>query len=84
MVAVGVAEVELRHALQVDAELGQHGLVEPELLAQLVDEGGVAGTGFARHHGGRVARRHPDQEEVDDDHAKDDHDGLSETGAKKG
>jgi len=36
----------------------------------------IAGAGFARHHQRRVARRHPDQEEVENDERKKDDDGL--------
>ncbi|MNI79612.1 hypothetical protein D3C73_1360830 [compost metagenome] len=83
MVAIRKAQVQLHHALQVQHELRHDGLVQPEGHAQLVDVGGIARAGLARQHGGGVAGRQADQEEIDDHHAQHDHQGLADAGQQK-
>ncbi|MDT4849810.1 hypothetical protein FQZ97_839400 [compost metagenome] len=83
VVPVREAQVQLGHAFQVQQQLGQDGLVQPEGDAQLFDVGGVAGPGLARQHGGGVAGRQADQEEIDDHHAQHDHQGLADAGQEE-
>ena len=70
------AEIEAEDAFDIEKQLHRQRLVETELLAQLRQEDLIARAGFARHHQGRVARRHPDQKEVEDDEREKDDDGL--------
>ena len=70
------AEIEAENAFDVEKQLHRQRLVETEFFAQLRQENLIACAGFARHHQRRVARRHPDQEEVENDEREKDDDGL--------
>ena len=70
------SEIEAENAFDIEKQLHRQRLVETELLAQLRQENLIACAGFARHHQRRVARRHPDQEEVENDEREKDDDGL--------
>ena len=71
-VAEGVAEVEDQDVLDVEAELDEHRLVEAEALAQLLDVLERRAAGLAREHGGRIAGRELQQQEVQHHDAQDD------------
>ncbi|MDT4854710.1 hypothetical protein FQZ97_890280 [compost metagenome] len=66
LLAVGIAQVQPDCMPEVVSQLLRQGLVQPEALAQLRHEDLVGRTGFARHDGGGIAGRGPDQQEIDD------------------
>src|SRR6218665_2944860 len=83
-VAVRISEVHLCNAPKVVAQLHGQRPVQAELLAQLLHEDFIARPGLARQHGGRIAGRHAYQEEVQDHDTEHHHQGLGESGNKKG
>ena len=60
IVAVGIAEAEMRHVRDVVQELHAERLIEAELVAQLVHVFGRRRAALAGEHGCRVARREMD------------------------
>ena len=61
------AEIEAEDALEIEIELHRQRLIQAELFAQLGEEDLVARARLAGHHQRRIARRHADQAEVQDD-----------------
>src|SRR5690606_31217585 len=84
VISIGVAEVELQHSLQVQAQLRQQRLVQAEFGAQGGEVGGIVRARLAGQRGRRLARGQPYHEGVQYYHVQHDREGLAQARYEKG